>query len=213
MGSRLQYLFNEGHGFARNDQLARMAWVLPKPLDINFKLGSSWFTPLEDVPPPSHLTDKQAIAGTAITVCQGAGVHWALTPDHSGTFGEDLERAKAAGAWFRQVKPYVKDAQPYADVAIVVGTPAAGGPGLPGANPFWNRYQGIRQGAWQSAVAISDALLDAAAYSAGCCTCRLKAEVGPRRSTSIAPSSFRNWPCWTRGIWTSCANTSRAEAT
>lgn len=165
VGSRLQYLFNEGHGFARNDQLARMAWVLPKPLDINFKLGSSWFTPLEDTPPPSHLTDKQAIAGSAIVVCQGAGVHWALTPGHSGVFGEDLERAKAAGAWFRQVKPYVTDAQPYADVAIVVGTPAAGGPGLPGANPFWNRYQGIQQGAWQSAVAISDALLCRGVFS------------------------------------------------
>lgn len=165
VGSRLQYLFNEGHGFARNDQLARMAWVLPKPLDINFKLGSSWFTPLEDVPPPSHLTDKQAIAGTAIAVCQGAGVHWALTPDHSGTFGEDLERAKAAGAWFNQVKPYVQDAQPYADVAIVVGSPAARGPGLPGANPFWNRYQGIQRGAWQSAVAISDALLRRGVFS------------------------------------------------
>lgn len=165
VGSRLQYLFNEGHGFARNDQLARMAWVLPKPLDINFKLGSSWFTPLEDTPPPSHLTDKQAIAGSAIVVCQGAGVHWALTPGHSGVFGEDLQRAKAAGAWFRKVKPYVKDARPYADVAIVVGTPAAGGPGLPGANPFWRRYQGIQQGAWQSAVAISDALLRRGVFS------------------------------------------------
>ncbi|MBC8870574.1 MAG: alpha-L-fucosidase [Planctomycetes bacterium] len=165
VGSRLQYLFNEGHGFARNDQLARMAWVLPKPLDINFKLGSSWFSPLGDVPPPSHLTDKQAIAGTAIVICQGAGVHWALTPGHSGTFGEDLERAKAAGAWFRQVKPYVKDARPYADVAIVVGTPAAGGPGLPGANPFWSRYQGVQQGAWQSAVTISDALLRRGVFS------------------------------------------------
>jgi hypothetical protein len=165
VGSRLQYLFNEGHGFARNDQLARMAWVLPKPLDINLKLNSSWFTPMEDTPPPSHLTDKQAIAGTAIAVCQGAGVHWALTPGHSGIFGEDLERAKAAGTWFRQVKPYVKDAQPYADVAIVVGTPAAGGPGLPTANLFWKRYQGIQQGAWRSAVAISDALLRRGVFS------------------------------------------------
>jgi len=165
VGSRLQYLFNEGHGFVRNDQLARMAWVLPKPLDINFKLGSSWFTPLEDTPPTSHLTDKQAIAGSAIVVCQGAGVHWALTPGHSGIFGEDLDQAKAAGAWFRQVKPYVTDAQPYADVAIVVGTPAAGGPGLPGTNPFWNRYQGIQQGAWQSTVAISDALLRHGVFS------------------------------------------------
>jgi hypothetical protein len=56
------------------------------------------------------------------------------------------------------VKPYVDGAQPYADVAIVVGTPAAGGPGLPAANRLWSRYEGRPQGAWQSAVAISDAL-------------------------------------------------------
>ncbi len=165
VGSRLQYLFNEGHGFARNDQLARMAWVLPKPLDINLLLTSSWFTPLEDTPPPSHLTEKQAIAGTAIAVCQGAGVCWALTPGHSGVFGEDLERAKAVGAWFRPVKPYVDGAQPYADIAIVVGTPAAGGPGLPAANRLWSRYEGRPQGAWQSAVAIGDALLQRGVFS------------------------------------------------
>ena len=158
VGSRLQYLFNEGHGFARNDELAQMAWVLPKPLDVNFKLGSSWFTPLEDAPPPSHLTEKQAIAGTAIAVCQGAGVSWALTPGHSGTFGEDVQRAKAVGRWFRRVKPCLDGARPYADVAVVLGTPAAGGPGLPAANPFWPRYQGRRLSAWQSAIGISKAL-------------------------------------------------------
>ena len=158
VGSRLQYLFNEGHGFARNDELAHMAWILPRPLDINFKLNGSWFTPLEDPPPPSHLSEKQAVAGTAIAVCQGAGVSWALTPGHSGTFGEDVQRAKAVGKWFRQVKPCLDGARPYADVAVVLGTPVAGGPGLPGANPFWTRYQGRRQSAWQSAIGIGKAL-------------------------------------------------------
>jgi alpha-L-fucosidase-like protein/glycosyl hydrolase family 42 (putative beta-galactosidase) len=158
VGSRLEYLFNEGHHFARNDELAQMAWVLPKPLDINFKLGSSWFTPLEDTPPPVRLTEKQAVAGTAIAVCQGAGVSWALTPGHSGIFGEDIQRAKTVGKWFRRVKPYLDGARPYADVAVVLGTPAAGGPGLPGANPFWTRYQGKRQSAWQSTIGISKAL-------------------------------------------------------
>ena len=109
-----------------------MAWVLPKPLDINLLLNRSWFTPLEDAPPPAHLTAKQAIAATAIAVCQGAGSTLALTPGHAGVFGEDLQRAKAVGAWFRQVKPYLDGAEPYADVAIVLGTPCAGGPGLPG---------------------------------------------------------------------------------
>ena len=68
VGSRLHYLFNEGHSFARNDQLARMAWVLPKPLEINLLLNSSWFTPLDDTPPPPQYTEAQAIAATAIAV-------------------------------------------------------------------------------------------------------------------------------------------------
>jgi len=158
VGSRLQYLYNEGHSFAANEDLARMAWVLPKPLDINLLLNSSWFTPLADAPPPTHLTRKQAIAATAIAVCQGAGVNLALTPDHSGVFGEDLQRAKAIGAWFRQVKPVLEEAEPYADVAIVLGTPCVGSQGLPGADLFWKRYHGRPGGAWQRAVAASRAL-------------------------------------------------------
>ena len=157
VGSRLGYLFNEGHGFSRNDALARMAWVLPKPLDINLLLNSSWFTPLTDSPPPAKYTKKQAVAATAIAVCQGAGVQWALTPGHSGTFGQDLQLAKAVGAWFLKVKPYVRDAQPYADVAVVLAAPAAGA-GLPRANPFWKRSGGGGGGAWASAIAMSDAL-------------------------------------------------------
>ena len=125
VGSRLQYLYNEGHSFQNNEKLARMAWALPKPLDINLLLVSSWFTPLEDTPPPASLTVEQAIAATAIAVCQGAGVNFALTPGHDGTFGEDLQRAKAVGAWFRKIQPWLEDAQPAADVAIVHG-PNAG---------------------------------------------------------------------------------------
>ena len=162
VGSRLGYLFNEGHGFARNDGLARMAWVLPKPLDINLLLNNTWFTPLTDPPPAAKYTQKQAIAATAIAVCQGAGVNWALTPGHSGTFGQDLQRAKAVGAWFQKVKPYVRNARPYADVAVVLGTPAAGGGGLPGRNPFWKRSGA---GAWASAIAMSDALAARGAFS------------------------------------------------
>lgn len=121
VGARLQYLFNEGHSFAHNEKLARMAWALPKPLDINLLLVSSWFTPLEDTPPPASLSVEQAIAATAIAVCQGAGVNFALTPGHDGRFGDDVQRAKAVGAWFRKLQPWLEGAQPAADVGIVYG--------------------------------------------------------------------------------------------
>jgi hypothetical protein len=121
VGARLQYLFNEGHGFLNNERLARMAWALPKSLDINLLLNRSWFTPLEDAPPPAAYSVEQAIAAAAIAVCQGAGVNLALTPGHNGKYGEDLQRAKAVGAWFRSVRTWLTDAQPAADVAIVHG--------------------------------------------------------------------------------------------
>ena len=125
VGSRLQYLFNEGHGFQKNEQLARMAWALPRPLDINLLLVSSWFTPLEDAPPPASLTVEQAIAATAIAVCQGAGVNFALTPGHDGRFGADLQRAKAVGSWFHKLQPWLADAAPAAEVVGIVHGPAA----------------------------------------------------------------------------------------
>lgn len=121
VGSRLQYLFNEGHSFQNNEKLARMAWALPKPLDINLLLNRSWFTPLDDAAPAANYSNEQAIAATAIAICQGAGVNFALTPGHDGRFGEDLERAKAVGRWFQTVQPWVTDAQPAADAAIVAG--------------------------------------------------------------------------------------------
>ncbi|MCR4415762.1 MAG: alpha-L-fucosidase, partial [Thermoguttaceae bacterium] len=140
VGARLQYLYNEGHSFENNEQLARMAWALPKPLDICLLLVSSWFTPLEDKPPPASLTVEQAIAATAVAVCQGAGVNLVLTPGHDGVFGEDLQRAKAVGAWFRKVRPWVEDARPAADVAVLYG-PRAGRvtDGLTRAG-FFNRW-------------------------------------------------------------------------
>ena len=158
VGSRLQYGSDEGHSFHRMDELARMAWVLPKPAETGLLLCSSWFTPLEDKAPPAAMTPGQAVAATAIAVCQGATVYMALTPDHSGNFGEDLQRAKAVGAWFKTVEPLLRDARPYADVGIVLGSPAADGPGLPVGNPLWKRHEARLRSAWDEAVGISDAL-------------------------------------------------------
>jgi hypothetical protein len=156
--SRLNYGSIEGHNFQANDESARAAWVLPKPIEIGMLLSKSWFTPLEDVAPPASMSEAGAIAATAIAVCQGANVYFALTPSHVGLFGEDLQRAKAVGAWFKKVQPLLGEARPYADVGIVLGTPSADGPGLPGGNPFWRQQLVKSLGAWKQAVAMSDDL-------------------------------------------------------
>jgi hypothetical protein len=156
VGARLHYLMDEGHSFDRNDALARMAWVLPKPYEVNFLLNSSWFTPLGDAP-PSHLTEKQVLAASAVVVCRGASVNFALTPGHDGRFGEDLDRAKAAGRWFRSLRPYLVDAEPYADLGVVLGTPAVDSQGF--APVAWTRPLASPQAAPQQAFAIEDAAL------------------------------------------------------
>lgn len=158
VGSRLDFGSNEGHSFQRMDQLARMAWVLSKPMEIGLLLCSSWFTPLEDEPPPASMTPKQAIAAAAVAVCQGASVYMALAPGHSGTFGEDLQRAKSVGDWFRKTEPWLKNARPYADVAIVLGTPSVGGPSLAGRNTLWEWYDAAQRSTLDEAFAMGQVL-------------------------------------------------------
>ncbi len=162
---RLDYGSDEGHSFYGNDRLARMAWVLPKPTEIGLLLCSSWFSPTEDKAPPASMTEPQAIAAAAIALCQGANVYMALTPDHSGVFGEDLQRAKSIGAWFKGVEPILKDARPYADVGIVLGTPADDGPGLTAGNTLWKAYQARQLSTIDQAFAVRDILGRAGVFS------------------------------------------------
>jgi hypothetical protein len=165
VGPRLEYGSVEGHRFDRMDQLARGARVNPKPTEIGLLLCSSWFTPMEDEAPPASMTPPQAVAAAAVALCQGATVYMALTPGHSGVFGDDLDRAKTIGAWFKKTEPVLKDARPYADVGIVLGSPSADGPGLPGANTLWKWYDAKQRSAWDEAIAVSDALQRAGLFS------------------------------------------------
>jgi hypothetical protein len=158
VGPRLDYLSVEGHRFERMDQLARRAWVSPKPTETGLLLCSSWFTPMEEAAPPASMTEKQAIAAAAVALCQGATVYMALTPGHSGVFGEDLQRAKAIGAWFQAAERVLRGARPYADVGIVLGSPAIEGPGLPAGNVLWKWYEAEQRTAWDEAIALNDAL-------------------------------------------------------
>jgi hypothetical protein len=165
VGDRLDYGSVEGHQLDAVDRMARDAWINPKPVEIGVLLNSSWFTPMEDTPPPLGMSVRRAIATVAIGVCQGATVYMALTPGHSGQFGDDLKAAKAVGAWFKSAEPVLKSAQPYADVGIVLGAPAVAGPGLAGANPFWTRFLSTPRGTIDGAIAASRSLEKAGVFA------------------------------------------------
>lgn len=160
VGSRLHYLMDEGHTFQRNDLLARMAWLLPKPYEVNFLLCSSWFTPLGDAP-PSHLSEAQVLAASAVVLCRGANVNFALTPGHDGRFGQDIQRAKAVGRWFRGVEKRLVGAEPHGDVGIVLGTPDPAGSGF--TPPLWKAPRFAVAAAPHQAFALEDAILRAGA--------------------------------------------------
>ena len=134
-----------------------MAWVLPKHLDINLLLNRTWFTPLEDRPAGGRLDSRASHRRHRHRGLPGRRREFRTDAGARRAFGEDLERAKACGDWFRRVRPYLDGAQPYADVAIVLGTPGQDGPGLPSDNLLWKRSQVKRQGAW-AAVALGNAL-------------------------------------------------------
>jgi len=123
VGARLTYGSVEGHRLDRMEALGRLAWISPKPVEIGLLLCASWFTPLEDKPPPAAMDRPKAIALAALALCQGSSIYMALTPGHAGTFGEDLRLAKAVGDWFRAVQPFLDRAEPWGDVGLVLGTP------------------------------------------------------------------------------------------
>ena len=162
---RLDYLSVEGHAFPLIDERARLAWILPKPTEIGLLSCADWYAPLENHALPPRYTIGQTIAATAIGVCQGASIYFALAPDHAGHFGEDLQHASAAGAWFKSIEPVLREARPYADVAIVLGSPSVEGSGLPAANTFWNPYEAKAVDAWTEAVTISTSLEQSGIFS------------------------------------------------
>ena len=169
VGSRLDYGSTEGHDLERIERLARMAAVSPQPVEVGTLLSSTWFAPNEDEPPPAAKTPRQAIGEVAIAVCQGASVYMALCPSHAGTFGDDLTAAQAAGTWFGAVEEYLAGGEPYADVGIVMGAPAADGPGLPRGNSLWKRYAAAQASAWDEVVAISEGLERAGVFARPVC--------------------------------------------
>lgn len=150
--------------------LALLASLSPQPLEIAIPMSKSLFTPNEDAPPPARVTPKGAVAEAALALCRGVSVALVLTPGHDGSFGADLEAARAVGSWFRKVEPLLKDATPYADAAIILGSPASDGPGLPRANPFWGKGAVKDKGALAGAAAIANGLADAGLLPAYVCT-------------------------------------------
>jgi len=121
IGDRLDWTSVEGHSFDAIERLGRLAWMEAKPMEIGLLLNTTWFTPMEDAPPPAAMTARRAIASAAVGLCQGASIYLALTPGHAGSFGGDLEAAKAIGAWFRGVRPLLEGAEPFADAGIAPG--------------------------------------------------------------------------------------------
>jgi hypothetical protein len=164
--SRLDYLTHESHQFDRIEGDGRRAWVFSKPLELGLLVSDSWFVSLEGAGPGPAMTETGAVASAAVAFCQGANVYMAMTPSYAGPFPDEVvQRTKAIGAWFRKTEPVLTGAEPYADVAIVLGAATTGQRDLPAQNTFWSPFQGNQRTPWEETVAISRALARAGIFS------------------------------------------------
>ncbi len=173
VGERLDYGSAEGDQFDTIDACARLASLTPKPIEIGILVSKTRFTPVDDAPPPAAKTPRQTIADVAVAACQGASAYLVVTPGHAGTFGDDLKAAKAAGAWLKQTQPVLTDAQPVADVGVVVGVASAEGAGVPAD-------------AWEGAAAISVGLGRAGLLAQFVCGSNWPASLSDYRALAVA---------------------------
>ena len=132
----------EGHRVDNIDRGARVGRQMDRPFEVGMLINSSWYVPMEEKAPPAAMSVEEAIVSAATAWTQGANVYAAMAPGHSGLFDEkgDLRLLRAIGDWLRRHKPLLQDSTPYADVAIVLGRPAADLTAPPTLESLWQNW-------------------------------------------------------------------------
>ena len=165
VASKIDYWMMEATSFISVDFNSWRAHFSPKPIELGSLISRDWFTLMEDTPPILGRPSKNAVvAEVASAICRGASIYLAITPGHSGKFGESLEAVKASGEWKKKLEPYIKKVQPVSDVAVVLGSPAVNGTGLPEKNEFWQVFKNDQVDPVYEAVSICEDLESAGMF-------------------------------------------------
>ena len=158
----LDYWMTETNSFASTDFHSWRAHFTPKPVEMGSLISKDWFAVKDTLAPGLRAKSKEeVISETALAVCRGASIYLAITPGYSGDMGEGMEGVKAAGNWYGKLKPYLQDAEMFGNIGIVLGSPSAGGKGLPVKNDFWNKFEYDQISALFEAVSLCNDISDA----------------------------------------------------
>ena len=155
--SQLQFLSTEGHSFAAMDEQALAASALARPMETGNLISASWFAP---TPPMLPGRARQALAECAVAWCQGANVYVAISPDDAGRYGEELEAVCGAGEWLQQRRGLLAESEPWPEIGVVFGAPAATAPGPPSLQQLWGQPVSETGAAWETTAGLVRRLQD-----------------------------------------------------
>jgi hypothetical protein len=153
----MDYWMKETNSFAATDFDSWRAHFSPKPVEMGTLISKDWFAVKDSLAPGLRSVSKdEVISETALAVCRGASIYLAITPGYAGDMGEGLEGVKVAGNWYGKVKPYLKNAEMYRNIGIVLGSPSVDGKGLPVKNNYWTEFDKNQVGALQEAISLCE---------------------------------------------------------
>ena len=132
----------ETHTSLRTDFHSWRVHFSPKALELGSKIDELWTPSMEEEPLKLDRNSiNEVVMETAFALCRGGNIWLAITPGHSGKYGESLDAVKVTGDWYKKVKPYLEKSKPFSDVAVVMGTPSVDGKGFPRNNEFWDAFK------------------------------------------------------------------------
>jgi len=179
LNPQLQYWMSETNSMDVTEFESRRAHFSPKPIEMGSLINSTWFTPLHDtIPPLGRKSNNHVVAEVASAMCRGASVYLALTPNHAGEYGADLEAVQEAGKWVGSVKSYLNQMKPYADVGVILGTPSLDAENFSSKNAFWNNFRQSQISPETEAMSICEDLENAGYFS----------------QILYASADYTNWP-------------------
>ena len=154
---KMDYWMTETNSLVSTDFESWRAHFSPKPVEMGSLISKDWFVVKDSLAPRLRSKSKEeVISESALAVCRGASIYLALTPGYAGDMGEGMEGVQAAGNWYGKVKDYLKDAEMYGNIGIVLGSPSVEGKGLPVKNGFWSNVEKNQISALQEAVSLCE---------------------------------------------------------
>jgi len=122
MGASLDYFSTELHTIDLQQKFAPILGETNKPFEGGTLISDDWFTPLNSGPLKTSKSIDQMHVELASLFTAGMDVYLAVAPGHDGTLDEGtMQLVDYSGEWLRARRPWLEEAEDFADVAILLG--------------------------------------------------------------------------------------------